>query len=660
MLLLLFAFALGGPSDYEALKALYDATGGAAWLINRRWNMSNADLCKWNLTDSCLGEYCVDSYISLLLNCTTPTSHVTRLQLESNNLRGFIPTELGLLTKLSMLTLPRNFLSGTIPSELGLLEKLSYLDLGSNDLSGAIPSEIGNLAELGQLRLSFNVLSSEIPESVRVMCEREYCWGLPPAGCSAFGSEYSREAGGTGCVQCPSGSEDYTLRSVAPFLGVVLFLCISAGAYVWAVQRFPYFKGWIATSSIILAYMQICYQLAGELRGVGGPLLDVVHATVSFASFEFSSGRPECLFPPLQKNYLSLDDEYAAFELDVHRQTLIELAPLVFVGFLLAALTVLLCLSVVYGCRRRPQADTKSDSYVDKAIIVYSLQISPAFRATMFMQTHKPVYNTGHLVFVESWYIYIAFILAEILLGLWMIASVGRMVRAKRRRPAVFAKMKLLIARVQHRNGSSPAPVGELTPNQIRVEAGPRRRNRLLVAMRRSCSATSSQRQARRLRYLTSKYGDHAPYWQFVKWSCSWLFILARCLPLMRTANRDVDDWREMYRDRLVEPNWRPLAQALGSLAVLIVFALLHVRVQPYAAAHQNRLELVLLVSSICVVALSCAYPALQGDDAARLALDVVVVLLMLGPLATLCAWWAVDRFKRCQRDLTDIETSEC
>ena len=98
----------------------------------------------------------------------------------------------------------------------------------------------------------------------------------------------------------------------------------------------------------------------------------------------------------------------------------------------------------------------------------------------------------------------------------------------------------------------------------------------------------------------------------------------------------------------------------LGSLAVLIVFALLHVRVQPYAAAHQNRLELVLLVSSICVVALSCAYPALQGDDAARLALDVVVVLLMLGPLATLCAWWAVDRFKRCQRDLTDIETSEC
>ena len=144
----------------------------------------------------------------------------------------------------------------------------------------------------------------------------------------------------------------------------------------------------------------------------------------------------------------------------------------------------------------------------------------------------------------------------------------------------------------------------------------------------------SSHRQARRLRYLTAKYGDHAPYWQFVKWLRSLLFCLARALP-----------------QALVGPigAGRPLAQALGSLAVLIVFGLLHVRYQPYAEKHQNRLELVLIVSTACAALLSCAYPYLDGD-AAKYALDVLMLLLMFGPVVALLLWWGVACFKRRSR----------
>ena len=118
------------------------------------------------------------------------------------------------------------------------------------------------------------------------------------------------------------------------------------------------------------------------------------------------------------------------------------------------------------------------------------------------------------------------------------------------------------------------------------------------------------------------------------KWLRSLLFCLARALP-----------------QALVSPtgDGRPLAQALGSLAVLIVFGLLHVRYQPYAEKHQNRLELVLIVSTACATLLSCAYPYVDGD-AAKYAIDVLMLLLMFGPVVALLLCWGVACFKRRSR----------
>jgi len=56
-----------------------------------------------------------------------------------------------------------NQLSSNIPTELGLLTKLSRLYLHDNDLIGSIPTEIGNLVMLVDTMWSSNLLHSTLP-----------------------------------------------------------------------------------------------------------------------------------------------------------------------------------------------------------------------------------------------------------------------------------------------------------------------------------------------------------------------------------------------------------------------------------------------------------------------------------------------------------------
>jgi len=58
-----------------------------------------------------------------------------------SDITGTIPTEVGLLTKLTNLGMVENRLTGT-PSELGALTRLDSLSLYSNLLSGTIPAEV--------------------------------------------------------------------------------------------------------------------------------------------------------------------------------------------------------------------------------------------------------------------------------------------------------------------------------------------------------------------------------------------------------------------------------------------------------------------------------------------------------------------------------------
>jgi Leucine-rich repeat (LRR) protein len=83
---------------------------------------------------------------------------------EYNKLKGTIPTELGLLTKLVFLDLEFNEINGTIPTELCQLTDLEHLSLRANLLTGSLPSCMGQWSKLAYLDLEVNQLDGSFPQ----------------------------------------------------------------------------------------------------------------------------------------------------------------------------------------------------------------------------------------------------------------------------------------------------------------------------------------------------------------------------------------------------------------------------------------------------------------------------------------------------------------
>ena len=129
---------------------------------------------------------------------TTPAfPFLTHLWIEGTAVSGVVPTELALLAPLQGLRLGRNKFSGgrlpdlqklsnleeltfsfndglperAIPSELGLLTKLTDLGLAGCNFHSSIPSELGLLSNLQYLKLQANTLTSEIPEEFMAVAE---------------------------------------------------------------------------------------------------------------------------------------------------------------------------------------------------------------------------------------------------------------------------------------------------------------------------------------------------------------------------------------------------------------------------------------------------------------------------------------------------------
>ena len=101
--------------------------------------------------------------------CDPMTGDFEALELSFNGLKGTLPPELSLLTRLKYLDLERNQLGegrGGIPTELGSLTELQELHLFSSRISGSIPTELGSLKNLKTLDLEQNYLSSVIPSEL--------------------------------------------------------------------------------------------------------------------------------------------------------------------------------------------------------------------------------------------------------------------------------------------------------------------------------------------------------------------------------------------------------------------------------------------------------------------------------------------------------------
>lgn len=91
---------------------------------------------------------------------------ITELVLPEANLGGTMPSNLSLLSRLTVLELPNNQIGGTLP-DLVALTNLATLFLESNRFTGTVPPSLFNVNnKLGVLHLADNALTGTIPLSL--------------------------------------------------------------------------------------------------------------------------------------------------------------------------------------------------------------------------------------------------------------------------------------------------------------------------------------------------------------------------------------------------------------------------------------------------------------------------------------------------------------
>ncbi|EOA12269.1 hypothetical protein CARUB_v100079901mg, partial [Capsella rubella] len=121
--------------------------------------LNNTDCCYWDG-----------------ISCDPKTGKVVQLDLEATTLNGPLRSNSSLfrLQHLHNLYLSYNYFTGTLPSSIGSLKYLRVLSLRGCNLFGKIPSSLGNLSYLTELDLSFNGFSGELPDSMSNLYQLRY------------------------------------------------------------------------------------------------------------------------------------------------------------------------------------------------------------------------------------------------------------------------------------------------------------------------------------------------------------------------------------------------------------------------------------------------------------------------------------------------------
>ena len=162
--------------DRDALIALYESTDGENWDSERneesgRWLIPPATEVAFTAED-------LDAWYGVSIDSIDAMGmgRVSTVELPGNNLRGFLPDELGNLEKLRQLRLYDNTLTSEVPASLGQLADLEKLLLHETGLSGRIPPSLGNLKRLTHLHLHKNNLEGPLPDALGMLPEARQIW----------------------------------------------------------------------------------------------------------------------------------------------------------------------------------------------------------------------------------------------------------------------------------------------------------------------------------------------------------------------------------------------------------------------------------------------------------------------------------------------------
>ena len=186
---------------FDILMTIFEDTNGMDWNDNNNWGDKNVDVCEW------YGVVCAS-------NDDNAPTHITKLELASNNLVGVFPQAAFMLPSLSVVELQENtdlefrftkignaiklkslnidatkttlvdgienmskeidFLSMqdndfgavAIPLELFSETRLKYLNIANSNFIGTLPNNIGNLSQLIEFHCAGNNLTGQIPRAI--------------------------------------------------------------------------------------------------------------------------------------------------------------------------------------------------------------------------------------------------------------------------------------------------------------------------------------------------------------------------------------------------------------------------------------------------------------------------------------------------------------
>ncbi|CAB9499034.1 Leucine Rich Repeat [Seminavis robusta] len=168
-----------------ALASLYYATSGETWWDNTSWLNHSIHECEWynapDFAQKMTMELIYPGYLMEIVPALeTPPPHCNEddmyqnLWLDRNNLVGYLPEELYMLTNLETMSLGWNELDGVLSTRLGQLTDLEGLVIFDQPTDGNIPSEIGLLTTLRGIALTNSNHQGVLPTELWQLTNLEY------------------------------------------------------------------------------------------------------------------------------------------------------------------------------------------------------------------------------------------------------------------------------------------------------------------------------------------------------------------------------------------------------------------------------------------------------------------------------------------------------
>ncbi|KAG8632560.1 hypothetical protein MANES_18G026715v8 [Manihot esculenta] len=178
--------------------------------FNSTTNWVGCDVCAYN------GVFCAEA-----LDVPKQTV-VAGIDLNHDDIAGFLPVELGLLTEISLFHINSNRFCGIIPKSFSKLALLYELDVSNNRFVGSFPTVVLSLPSLRYLDLRYNNFEGKLPDGLfrkeldaLFLNNNRFTSTIPETlGSSPASVVVVANNNLTGCIPCSIGNMANTLNEI--------------------------------------------------------------------------------------------------------------------------------------------------------------------------------------------------------------------------------------------------------------------------------------------------------------------------------------------------------------------------------------------------------------------------------------------------------------